>query len=445
MPSEYADLDAYTAETAQPPATGQRFIRDNRLPGFALRVTSTGAKSWIVEAAVRGQKHAKRRTLGRYPGLQADRARKLAIKELGRFAEGKDALTERRTERAVSLTLGDVFETYLEARDLKPGTLASYRTVFDVAFPDWRQKQMTAITRTMIENRHKRETERSPAQANLAMRLLRALFNYAIGRYEDPQGNPVVVSNPVSRLSATRSWNRIERRKNVIRPHQLPAWYDALEAVRAESAGTRPVSRVATDWIEFLLLTGCRRKESLNLRWTDVDLEGKLFRLPDTKNREIHELPLTDRLVEILERRKKENREIIQRSRSRLAPAAPPPELENPFIFPGVLPGSPLAEGRAARLEIIRKSGVPFAYHDLRRTFATTAENLGLPTYTIKRLMNHTVRSGDVTGGYIQIDVERLRVPLQQITDAILKAAGRAPDAAPTVVAFPVTKDTAAR
>lgn len=47
-----------------------------------------------------------------------------------------------------------------------------------------------------------------------------------------------------------------------------------------------------------------------------------------------------------------------------------------------------------------------FIVHDLRRTFATTVENLDLPAYALKRLLNHKM-THDVTAGYIMRDVER--------------------------------------
>jgi hypothetical protein len=64
----------------------------------------------------------------------------------------------------------------------------------------------------------------------------------------------------------------------------------------------------------------------------------------------------------------------------------------------------------------------------LRRTFATIAESLDIPAYALKRLLNHKM-SGDVTAGYVIQDVERLRAPMQSITDFILKAAGAIPSA----------------
>lgn len=72
--------------------------------------------------------------------------------------------------------------------------------------------------------------------------------------------------------------------------------------------------------------------------------------------------------------------------------------------------------------KITENSGVPFHLHDLRRTFATVAESLDIPAYALKRLLNHKMRQ-DVTAGYVIADVERLRTPMQRITDFLLKAA----------------------
>ena len=64
---------------------------------------------------------------------------------------------------------------------------------------------------------------------------------------------------------------------------------------------------------------------------------------------------------------------------------------------------------------------MPFTLHDLRRTFITIAESLDIPGYALKRLMNHK-DPNDVTAGYIVSDVERLRGPMQRITEFLVAA-----------------------
>ena len=62
--------------------------------------------------------------------------------------------------------------------------------------------------------------------------------------------------------------------------------------------------------------------------------------------------------------------------------------------------------------------------HDIRRTFASIANNhiAGITNFTLKKLLNHS--EDDVTAGYIQFETETLRKPMQLIEDYILKQAG---------------------
>lgn len=86
---------------------------------------------------------------------------------------------------------------------------------------------------------------------------------------------------------------------------------------------------------------------------------------------------------------------------------------------------------------IIKESGVSFSIHDLRRTFITIAESLDIPAYALKRLLKHKMNN-DVTAGYIIADVERLRQPMQKISDYILKCI-QLKDSA-TILDFPAIK-----
>jgi len=67
---------------------------------------------------------------------------------------------------------------------------------------------------------------------------------------------------------------------------------------------------------------------------------------------------------------------------------------------------------------ITELSGIEFSFHDLRRTFITIAESLDISHYALKRLLNHKDNS-DVTAGYIILDIERLREPMERISQRI--------------------------
>jgi integrase len=95
----------------------------------------------------------------------------------------------------------------------------------------------------------------------------------------------------------------------------------------------------------------------------------------------------------------------------------------NDYVFPGTGAAGHIVEPRKQMAKVTMYSDIHFTVHDLRRTFITIAESLDIPAYALKRLLNHKM-ANDVTAGYIVADVERLRKPMQLITDYILKCMG---------------------
>lgn len=131
------------------------------------------------------------------------------------------------------------------------------------------------------------------------MRVLRALFNYANGKYEDAEGRGLFPDNPVSRLTHVRAWNRETRRNNRIKNTELNIWFEA--AINLLSSEDR-FTRTAVDYFQFVLLNGLRRREAAELLREDVDFKERCFTIRNTKNRKDLTLPLTDYSVEILNR-----------------------------------------------------------------------------------------------------------------------------------------------
>lgn len=370
----------------------QVFYRDDQLQGFGLRVTSQGSKSYFVEKRVHGKN--KRITIGRHGQVTPVQARKEAQRLLGEMSLGKDPLLEKRKAAIKGTTLREAFQDYLKARkDLKPGTIHDYKVCIEKSLADWLDVPLTAIDKDMTERRHRQLGKASKARANNTMRVLRAVFNFAMDKYEDSAGTPLILINPVDRLSKGRGWFKVERRRTLLKPHELKPWYEATLLLNQET--TR-------DYLHFLLFTGLRRSEASRLTWGDVDMTGEIFVIPDTKNREPHHLPLSDFLKALLERRKD--------------------EAVNEWVFPSPLTDGPLKEPRTAVAKVTEHCGITFQLHDLRRTFITIAESLDIPAYALKRLLNHK-DSGDVTAGYIIPNTERLRAPMQRITDFIKQQA----------------------
>ncbi|MDP3267859.1 MAG: integrase arm-type DNA-binding domain-containing protein [Legionella sp.] len=372
----------------------QVFYRDENLKGFTLRVTSTGMKSFVVETRIEGK--VKRITLGKYGVITVEEARKQAKTFLGQIARGDNPIAEKKSNKIKTMTLDSVFNDYLKARkDLKEFTVIDYRNVLRQVMPDWLNKPLINITREMIAKRHAEYgITNSKARSNYAMRVLRAVFNFAVHEYQLESGQSIISVNPVEYLSHTRSWFRVDRKNTVIKSHQLTEWHEGL--MRLAEQEDYPQAMMWRDYFLLILFTGLRRMEAASLPWKDIDFKARTFTVQDIKNREIHTLPMSDFLYELFLRRRQFK--------------------TSEFVFPAPSKTGHIMEPRKAMLKVAELSGVTFTVHDLRRTFATTGESLDLPAYALKRLLNHKM-THDVTAGYIMRDVERLRKPMQRISD----------------------------
>lgn len=369
---------------------------DTELRGFGLCISGK-TKTYIVQARVNGRD--KRRSIGRHGVLTAEEARKAARQALALMARGVDPKDEARARRIAGISLWDVTEAYLERGRLKPRTVADYRGYVARYFRDWADRPLVGIKADMVERRHAELVERhGGAQADVAMRFLRALFNFAEGKYQRADGEPLVASNPTKRLSALKLWARPARRERYVKETDLARWYEAVCSLG--NNGTE--SEIQRDYLLFLLFTGLRRTEAMGMRWAYVDFEGRQFRLPaeDTKNGTAHSLPMTTVTERLLRQRYNAK--------------------TNEFVFPGRGRTGHLVDPKGFISRVTEASGVGFSPHDLRRTFATCAATVIDSERTIKRLMNHLTGNQDVTEGYKQ-GVERLREPAQKITEYMLR------------------------
>ena len=388
-------------QTPIPTDRGQAFLRDSVLPGFGLRVTAKGTKSFIVEKRIDGR--VRRQTLGRYGVLTVEQARREAQKFLGQVAMGVNPIAERQAQAAKAITLREVFTDFLAARkQLSPNTIKDYTYHLEKHLAAWMDKPITGITKHMVARRHREIGETgAKAQANAVFRTLKSVLNFAKHHYDDGKGRSILPYNPVEVLGHTRAWYRVERRRGVIKVHQLPAWYRAVMNLKAPATPTS--NHVIADLLRLLLFTGLRSSEARELRWEHVDLQDRTLTIPDPKNRHTFVLPLSDVVQNILE----------ERWALRM----------NEYVFPGRDGKGHLVEPKRAMAKVTEACGTRFTLHDLRRTYATVLDTMDLSRTTIKRLLNH--RSGyDVTDGYIVTDVERLRQPVQAVADFLKQHIG---------------------
>ena len=377
---------------------------DSKVIGLSIRVTASGLKSFFVRKRVNGKYIQKK--LGQYPDITIDLARHAAMKTLNQFSSGVDPNKEARNKKIKGITLLEVMNDYAHHKKnlIKEKTIRDYQIIFNSYLSEWGGRELVSINRSMVEKKHRTIGKKTIYRANATMRLLRALFNFAIGEYEDSDSNPIIQHNPVQKISHKKSWFREKVRTNVIEPNDLKDWFNAVNTLPLNKVNTthKNTSETVRDYLLVLLFTGLRPGEAINLTWADIDFKNNLLSIEDTKNRERHTLPLTSFIMDILQLRKNKSLGSV--------------------VFPGYNPNKSLVNSNRQVKKVIENSGVQFLLHDLRRTFATYADSLYIQHSTIKRLMNH--KETDVTSvHYIQPSIETLRKPMQQITDYILKTA----------------------
>jgi integrase len=371
---------------------------DTELPGFGLCISGK-TKSYVVQRRILGK--SSRQVIGRHGLITAEEARKLAREKLVQMTNGVDPRAEKRARQLAGTKLGDAYKDYIGRRRLAERTAQDYAGYMRKYFAAWATMPINAITGDMVESLHKQLGQNhGHAQADVAMRLLKAIFNFAEGMYSKTDGTPLVSHNPTKRLSALKQWFRPQGRKSYVLENNFAAWFSAVDELRLS-----PVESTATaaDYLLFLAFTGLRRTEASKLRWSYINFEDRLFRLPAeiVKNGREHVLPLTSVTYDLLIKRQK--------------------KATSDFVFQGTGKLGHLVDPRPTMKKVTVRSNVEFMLHDLRRTYATYASAVVDSDWMVGRLMNHST-GRTVTERYLH-GIERLRPAAENITAYLLAKA----------------------
>lgn len=400
---------------------------DETVKGFGLKIMPTGARSWVLEyrPGAGGRGVAKKRMkIGSPATMSPEDAREQAIRTLARVTLGGDPAGARSDERA-SLTLSDVLDAYLRdhvASKRKPKTQKEYRIVADkhikpaigsmrasVVMPADVARLQSAVVRGK-----RRHGNSGKTIANRALAVLSATYNWAQAAGLVPDGyNPV---RRIERFSESRKerfltnseLNALGEALHEAETIGLPYEVD-LSKAKAKNA-PKPENRRtlygphAVAAIRLLLLTGARRREILDLRWQDVDLDRGVLFLPDSKTGR-KTVVLSSAAIAILENLPRVGIYVIAGSTAGTKDEKPRADLNKPWS----------AVLKRAGLEDVR-------LHDLRHSFASVGVggSLGLPI--VGKLLGHTQAA--TTQRYAHLDTDPLKRAVDAIGDKIAAAMG---------------------
>lgn len=326
------------------PDSGQKTHFDAALPGFGVRVSQGGAKSFVV---MFGEKR-RLRTLGRYPAMSLADARK-AAKRVQVEAEAES--TSAPNFEPVTFDLARNKFLADSRRRNKERTYQGYHRLLHRHFHF--DKNLDALSRVEVMNAVEKLAD-TPSEQQHAFVALRVMMNWCVKR-------GFVEYSPVPPLSF-----RSEPRSNVVSDIDLSTiWERAIET-------GYPYGLI----VQLLILTGQRRGEVSAIRrsWLEDDLV--LFPAGFTKNKREHRLPLSPMARALI---------------------AGLPDTGD-MLFPARGSEDRPFNGWGKSKDSFDKPLDIDSYtlHDLRRTFSSNMARLGTPIHVTERLLNHI--SGTVSG-----------------------------------------------
>jgi integrase len=377
--------------------------------GFGVVVGKTGRKTFVVRGRVGGRGNPVKHTLGVFGSPSLDGtpftvqdARIAARKILGQLSNGTAPLPK---SRSIGPTLQEALDYHVgkmergenrRGKVCSPRSIATLRGAVELHLADWLERPLLDLTADVLDDVRKEieaEAERiegsnpaNPPGRAVANRLLANVS--AIWRsYHKRYGLPLTC--PVERLTP----GALKARENRIDNAELPSWYATVQSM--ENPVRRDLQLVA-------LFTGIRTDGVRSLRWDDLDFDEEWIHVSRAKGDRPYTVPMTARVREILERRQKENRDLMR-----------PFGGDGGFVFPSTgRDGKTVqavaevkerrvvrdAKGKAKLDENdnpIRETYLP-GVQACRKTYNSVAIEIGVPREIRERLMNHEGRGVNV-------------------------------------------------
>ena len=384
----------------EPPETGYSITWDSAVKGFGVRVTSGGAKSFILGYRANGRQ--RRMTIGQFPEWGASAARQHAAALKREVDAGGDPLGTLQTARDAE-TVKDLCDRFIEEHlpRKRPSTARDYKGVINRhILPALASLKVADVTHADVDRMHRKISKTTNTQANRAVAVLSKMMNLAI-KWGIRTDNPAkgVEKNPE------------EKRERFLKPEELGRLLKALS--------DHPEQQTANA-IRLLMLTGARRGEVLSATWDQFDFERAIWTKPSahTKQKRVHIVPLSAPALKLLTDMKEKS--------------------DSDHLFPSREDGKHQVDLKASWRTILiaadlvdiigytkTKRGKPkpiyrnsVRVHDLRHTYASllASDNYSLPL--IGALLGHTQAS--TTQRYAHLMDDPLRKATERVGQMIM-------------------------
>ena len=388
-------LTVLAVERAKSDPAKRLEIPDGGLPGLYLVVQTSGAKSWALRYRFGGK--PRKLTLGAFPGIGLVAARDLATAAIRANAEGRDPGEAKREARQEAAVERDLFENvaaqfidrYARRQTRKSSWMEAARLLGFRPEPDatskasaplestgagiaarWKGRAVSEITRRDVIDLLDDTVDRgATTMANRELAAIRRLFNWCLER-------GIIDASPCAGVKAPAAERSRDR---LLSDDEIRLFWKGADAIGW------PFGPL----FKLLLLTGQRRDEVGEMRWREIDSDGRLWVLPRerVKNDRVHEVALSDAALAILK-------------------ALPRVSGRPGYVF--TTNGTTAVGGYSRAKERLDRfmgeagmTGEPWRLHDLRRTAASGMARLGINLPVIEKVLNHVSGSfGGIVGTY---------------------------------------------
>ena len=340
--------------------------------GLYLQVAEGGTKSWLF----RFMKDGRARKMGLGPvhtvtlamaREKATEARRLLLEDIDPIEARKKARQSARFEASKALTFRECAEKYIAAR--KAG---------------WKNEKHAAQWSATLETYvypHFGDVPVASVDVGLVLKALEPIWSTKTETASRVRGRIESVLNWAAARNYRNGENPARWRGHL--DHLLPARRDVAKVkhhaalpyseMPAFMAVVRNMDGVSPRALEFAILTAARTGETVGARWSEIDLDAKMWTIPSERmkaGRE-HRVPLSGRALEIL--------------------ASLPREKRNKYVFVGDKAGRPMSN--MAMLMVLRRmKRDDLTVHGFRSTFRDwAAEQTAYPNEMVEMALAHIV------------------------------------------------------
>jgi integrase len=349
--------DAIIRAAVCPEGRAQTYLRDAVQPGLAVRLRPSGAKTFVLEHTRPGMKGTARTTIGPFPRLKVQAARKQARILAGQHAGGADLIAERRAAkraaRATAATLGALiaeggeYETYLIGRSVVNWKTALSALRRNLA-PDHKSTDLHHLTRRDVTNAMDKieKTGKRGAAADLRKHAY-SFFEWAVGR--GFTSHNVLAGMRLPKQTRAERLNRKAKGRALTDAEIRKVW---------DAAGQQGAFGLLA---RLCLLGGPRRSEPTMIEWgRNVMVDGITFDAHWTKMGLHHDVPRTHLVDEVLDDAKRFRR------------------ATSDYVFPSSKTGERISGFTKQLDRLIEEAGTAkWTMHDLRRSLRTIMSKCG--------------------------------------------------------------------